>query len=209
MNNKIYFGDHHMHFISSESQVSENEAINFYELSLKKGSEFARVCRDFLEQNRSIQLLLRDIPFDLVLEELKKEFRYIEAAGGFIQKKEEFLFIHRHGRWDLPKGKLEKGEGIKEAAIRECEEECGVKNLKIEKPLGSTFHLYPYKKDIALKQSYWFYMHTDFEGPLIPQTGESIDEARWFKSPLVLKEVLPDTYFTIRDVINEALVLSK
>ena len=84
MNNKIYFGDHHMHFISSESQVSENEAINFYELSLKKGSEFARVCRDFLNQNRSIQLLLRDIPFELVLEELKKTPGVLERISRWV-----------------------------------------------------------------------------------------------------------------------------
>ncbi len=209
MNNKIYFGDHHMHFISSESQVSENEAINFYELSLKKGAEFSKVCRDFLNHKQNIQLLLRDIPFEQVLDALKKEFRYIEAAGGFIQKNDAYLFIHRHGRWDLPKGKLEKGEGIREAAIRECEEECGVKNLRIVNALGSTFHLYPYKKDIALKQSYWFYMHSDYEGPLVPQTGESIDEARWIQLPEVIATVLPDTYFTIRDVLKEALALSK
>lgn len=209
MNNKIYFANQHIHFISSESQVSENEAINFYELNLKKGKEFSQACRDFLTQERSIQLLLRDISFDQVLDELKKEFRYIEAAGGFIQKGDEYLFIHRHGRWDLPKGKLEKGEGVREAAIRECEEECGVKELQIKKSLGSTFHLYPFKKDIALKQSFWFYMHTAFQGPLIPQTGESIEKAEWINESRVLSEILPDTYFTIRDVIQEALVLSK
>jgi len=209
MNNKIYFGDHHIHFISSETQVSENETVNFYELNLKKGSEFTQMCRRFLNENKSIQLLIKDISLEQVLEELKKEFRYIEAAGGFIQKGDEYLFIHRHGRWDLPKGKLEKGESVREAAIRECEEECGVKNLKIEKSLGSTFHLYPYKKGIALKQSYWFYMNTAFEGPLVPQTGESIEKAEWVKAPKVLSDILPDTYFTIRDVITEALVLSK
>ncbi|MCU0360521.1 MAG: NUDIX domain-containing protein [Bacteroidia bacterium] len=208
MNNKIYFGNHHMHFISSESQVSDNEGINFYELNLKKGTEFNRTCRDFISHNKSIQLLIKDISFEQVLEALKKEFRYIEAAGGFIQKADEYLFIHRHGRWDLPKGKLEKGEGIQEAAIRECEEECGVKNLKIEKPLRSTFHLYPFKRDIALKQAYWFYMTTNFEGPLVPQTGESIEKAEWVKKEKVMKDILPDTYLTIRDVIKEALVLS-
>jgi 8-oxo-dGTP pyrophosphatase MutT (NUDIX family) len=137
----------------------------------------------------------------------KKELHYIEAAGGFIEKDAQYLCIHRLGRWDLPKGKLEKNETIEAAAVRECEEECGIGELRIQYPLHSTFHLYPYKKGTAIKQSFWFYMQSSWQKPLVAQTEESIDEVRWFSKEEVIRQVLPDTYFTIHDVIREALKL--
>ncbi|MFT4602413.1 MAG: 8-oxo-dGTP pyrophosphatase MutT (NUDIX family), partial [Arenicella sp.] len=58
-------------------------------------------------------------------ESLKSEFenfKFIEAAGGLVEFKGKFLFIKRNGLWDIPKGKLEKGESIEEGAVREIEE---------------------------------------------------------------------------------------
>jgi hypothetical protein len=56
-----------------------------------------------------------------------KQFTVIEAAGGVVlNEADDWLFIHRLGRWDLPKGKLEKGEKPKQAATREVSEECGI-----------------------------------------------------------------------------------
>src|SRR5262245_43144571 len=68
------------------------------------------------------------------LEKLKKaffkHFHLIEAAGGIVQNdKKELLFIHRLGKWDLPKGKIEKKESPETCAVREVEEETGVTNL--------------------------------------------------------------------------------
>ena len=113
--------------------------------------------------------------------------------------------IHRQGIWDLPKGKLEKGETIKNAAIRECEEECGIKQLTITKQLSSSFHLYKYKKGFALKQSYWFYMKSDYSKKLTPQIEEDIDEVKWFSKHEIETIIINHTYYTIRDVINEAI----
>ena len=68
--------------------------------------------------------------FDLYFSDHK----LIEAAGGVVKNPaDELLFILRLGKWDLPKGKIEKGEKIKEAALREVEEECGGGGLKIIK----------------------------------------------------------------------------
>ena len=56
----------------------------------------------------------------------------VEAAGGLVYNKEdELLMIFRNGKWDLPKGKKEKGEEIESCAKREVQEECGVRNLEI------------------------------------------------------------------------------
>ena len=53
----------------------------------------------------------------------------IIAAGGLVtNENNELLMIFRRGKWDLPKGKLDKGETIEECAIREVEEETGIGN---------------------------------------------------------------------------------
>ena len=81
------------------------------------------------------------------LKELKKavwkKFTVMQAAGGLVlNEKKELLFIRRRGFWDLPKGKLEAGEKLEDCAVREVEEETGLKNVLLDKPLVTTFHTY-------------------------------------------------------------------
>ncbi len=48
-----------------------------------------------------------------LLKFLKKKLPLVVAGGGMVfNDKKEILFIHRNGKWDLPKGKIEKGEDI-------------------------------------------------------------------------------------------------
>ena len=64
-----------------------------------------------------------------VVKDLKKMFKIIKAGGGVVQNSnKEILFIYRMKKWDLPKGKLDKGETIKECAKREVEEETNINN---------------------------------------------------------------------------------
>lgn len=199
MNRKIYFNDKFIEFIEPGSQSSQNQDFKFFQ-SIQNEKDLKNALAEFLDAGKTTNLLVHNIKFSEALKLLKKELHYIEAAGGFIEKQNEFLFIRRHDRWDLPKGKLEKNEGIKEAAIRECEEECGITRLKIIKDLPSTFHIYPYKGAHALKQSYWFYMTTDYSEKLVPQLEESITEVKWFKREEIENVILKDTYYTISDV---------
>jgi ADP-ribose pyrophosphatase YjhB (NUDIX family) len=106
-----------------------------------------------------------------------KNFKKIDACGGLIVKGEELLMIKRLGKWDLPKGKLEKNESLKECAIRECQEECGIGELIIKKELPSTYHIYqhPKKDKVVLKRSYWYLMETIGESDLSPQEEEGIE----------------------------------
>lgn len=207
MGRKIYFNDKFIEFQNHDSQYSHNQPVKIYD-TIEDESTLKKIVELFSDENDRSNIIIRNQNFEKIFEELKKYFIYIEAAGGFIEKNDEFLCIHRHGRWDLPKGKLEKGETPSEAGIRECEEECGVKKLKIIRPLSSSFHVYPHKKGLALKQSYWFYMRTDYDKKLKPQAEEDIDEVEWFSRTELQTRVLPDTYYTINDVITEGLALN-
>jgi 8-oxo-dGTP pyrophosphatase MutT (NUDIX family) len=109
-----------------------------------------------------------------------KHFKYIEAAGGVVKNRSsEYLIIKRMGIWDLPKGKIEKDENIKDAAIREVCEETGLSDVKITGELPHTFHIYNRKEKWYLKKTYWFSMATDDDSQLVPQTEEDITDAVW------------------------------
>ena len=59
---------------------------------------------------------------------LKRRMRWVRAAGGIVTDEAgRMLLIRRNGRWDLPKGKVEAGETLLQAALREVEEETGVR----------------------------------------------------------------------------------
>jgi len=208
MNIQIYFNNKFIELSSNDIQNSQNQAFKKSYLLNDNKLNFNKIIDEFLfdPSNDNIKIVSSDL--NTLLELFKSKFYYIEAAGGFIEKDNEFLFIHRQGIWDLPKGKLEKGETIKNAAIRECEEECGIKQLTITKQLSSSFHLYKYKKGFALKQSYWFYMKSDYSKKLTPQLEEDIDEVKWFSKHEIETIIIKHTYYTIRDVINEALQIS-
>ena len=80
-----------------------------------------------------------------------------------------------------------------------------MKNLLIRNRLSSTFHMYPYKGSFAIKQTYWYFMTTNYPGHLKPQEEEDITEVRWFTKDEVRSVALADTYYTIADVAREAL----
>lgn len=141
------------------------------------------------------------------LEKLKKaffkNFLLIEAAGGIVQNKEkEILFIFRLGKWDLPKGKLEKGEDLEECATREVAEETGVTDLKLKNKVGETYHTYDAFGKHFLKISHWYHMKSQRAQQLVPQTEEDITGIKWI-SLKDLKEPLSNTYASIRDILDK------
>jgi 8-oxo-dGTP pyrophosphatase MutT (NUDIX family) len=131
----------------------------------------------------------------------------IKAAGGLVKNAEgDFLFIFRNKRWDLPKGKVEKGEKMKEAALREVEEECGVKIDKNKDKLCRTHHLYELNGKIVLKKTNWYNMTVKGSPKLIPQKEEGITKAEWLGKK-DFKPVLKNTYPLIVDVLRAAELL--
>ena len=79
----------------------------------------------------------------------------------------------------MPKGRIERNESVREAAVREVEEETGVTGLEITQPLPETFRLYQRNGKYRLKKTYWYGMTTDYSGPLLPQNEEGIEKAEW------------------------------
>lgn len=202
MNTRIYLNNKFIEFIQQESQSPHNQSFKLYNTP-EGEKELSELVKKFTDEGKTDCIYISNVTFETALNMLKPHFYYIEAAGGLIEKDNTFLFIRRHNRWDLPKGKLEKGETIQQGAIRECEEECGIRDLKIIRPLSSTFHIYQYKKGYALKQSYWFHMKSSYRGKLVPQLEEDITEVRWCDRKEIDSVILKDTYYTIADVTLE------
>jgi 8-oxo-dGTP pyrophosphatase MutT (NUDIX family) len=142
------------------------------------------------------------------LEELKKavfkKFVLIQAAGGLVENENgEWLLIHRRGKWDLPKGKLEKGEKLEKCAVREVEEETGLKKVKLVQPLCITWHTYHEGTKFILKESHWYKLKVAGKQTLVPQTEEDILEVKWVK-PSGIDEYLGLSFPSITDVLIKA-----
>lgn len=131
-------------------------------------------------------------------------FKILEAAGGYVQNPEKQLLVfYRRDSWDMPKGKIDKGETPEAAAVREVQEETGLVNLTLDGFLMHTWHTYEHKGQSILKKTWWYRMHTA-DQQLVPQTEEDIEEIRWVE-PAAWIAAEKTVYGSIRDVILAGL----
>ena len=134
---------------------------------------------------------------------LASHFTEINAAGGAVENPDgELLFIFRNGVWDLPKGKQEDGEDIALTALREVEEECGIKDLKLGELLCITYHTYHRDGKFYLKHTYWYKMENSAKEDPKPQLEEEITSAVWVKREKIV-ECMENTYPSIKAVIGQ------
>ena len=139
-------------------------------------------------------------------EKLMKKFKQliptIKAGGGIVYNQEgKVLLIKRNGKWDLPKGKKEKGENIATCALREVEEETGVKKLLIQRFRTITYHIFKRDGHYFLKETYWYDMTTTYKKKLVPQTEEGIEKVCW-KDEVTAKELAKSSYKNIQKIFN-------
>jgi len=139
------------------------------------------------------------------LEKLKntfsKKFSIVVAAGGaVINEKKELLMIFRKGKWDLPKGKTDKGESIEESALREVKEETGLKEVTLIHPITTTYHTYQEGTRFIMKETYWYKMKASAGQILKPQTEEDILEIVWVNKSMI-RQYLENTYPSVQEVI--------
>ncbi|HYG17718.1 MAG TPA: NUDIX domain-containing protein [Ohtaekwangia sp.] len=132
---------------------------------------------------------------------LRGKFRIVKAAGGLVRKKEKFLMIYRLKKWDLPKGKKEKGERYKETAIREIGEECNI-TVKIGKKVCTTWHTYTMNKHAMLKKTRWYIMDLVDDTRIKPALEEDIEEVRWMSQKEVY-HALEHSYKSISHVFEQ------
>lgn len=133
-----------------------------------------------------------------ILKKLKAKIPVEKAGGGLVfNDKNEVLFIFRNKKWDLPKGGIEKGEEIEDTALREVEEETGVKNLKITRKLTKTYHIFKRNGRYKLKITHWFEMKTSFSGKMTGQLEEGIEKVEWVK-PENIASCLTNSYENIK-----------
>lgn len=133
---------------------------------------------------------------------IKSQYKLLKAAGGIVKNKEDkILMMLRLKKWDLPKGKLDKGESSKTAAIREVEEECGVK-AKLGEKICTTFHTYTYKNIDILKQTKWYAMDLLDDSKIKPQAEENIEKLEWMDKKQTNSALL-NSYSSIRYVLKK------
>lgn len=143
-------------------------------------------------------------PLKELEQAFKKKFKLVLAAGGVINnEKAETLIIHRRGKWDLPKGKLDPGETLEQCAVREAEEETGLKHVQLESPLLVTWHVYDENGKHILKETHWYRMKVTGHQQPKPQMEEQITELVW-AAPGNIKNYTSNTYPSIVDVLKKA-----
>ena len=146
---------------------------------LLKTVHIGKVIKD-LKNTKLESARLIDFDKDKLLKNFLKLLPNAIAGGGKVYNKNgKVLFIYRNEKWDLPKGGTERNETIDQTAIREVEEETGVKELSITKPLEITYHIFKRNGNHKIKITYWFEMKTNFKGELVPQAKEGITKAEW------------------------------
>lgn len=182
-------------------------ANNFSENLLSVDNKCVKNCDDLAEKikgwlaDETIENLdLGNVDGEKLALAIKKIFRQAPAAGGVVVIDKQFVAIERHGIPDLPKGHIEKGETPEVAAVREVEEETGIKDLEIIRELPSTWHCYLLDNQWTIKKTSWYLMRTKSGMKNIPQTEEGISKVYLVDKEHV-KGFQEKTFASLRDVV--------
>ncbi len=204
---KIYHGDKPLVLTDNSSAYKERhpEAAGYTVFEAAgSGAEYLEQAVHSLEHAEVAGVILSGLQLPEVGDLLATHYRLILAAGGLVTNGQgQVLLIRRLEKWDLPKGKCEEGEDLLVCALREVEEETGIRQLTAERKICDTWHVYQQGGRPLLKQTSWFRMTTTDADVPVPQTEENITEVRWVDAD-ALGAFLEDSYETIREVVREA-----
>ena len=120
--------------------------------------------------------------------------RRVKAAGGVVTRDGRVALVHRpkYDDWTLPKGKLDPGETFEQAALREVEEETGMR-CRLGRELPSARYIDAKGRRKLVR--YW--QMEPLEGEFA--RNKEVDELRW-ADPGEARELL--TYERDRDVLD-------
>jgi 8-oxo-dGTP pyrophosphatase MutT (NUDIX family) len=105
------------------------------------------------------------------------------SAGGVVFRQEGGwikVLISRQagsGRWVLPKGHVEPGETLEAAAVREVEEETGVR-ASIIAPLGAPDTYTFVSQGVEIQKSVYYFLMR-FESEVPRESSSRLDEVAW------------------------------
>lgn len=105
------------------------------------------------------------------------------SAGGIIvsvKNGQRYILLMKDmkGLWTFPKGKIEEGEDLQQTALREIEEEVGVKRLTFISELTPVMYWY-FRKGAIRKTVHYFLFRSATLQKVKVQTEEGITEAAW------------------------------
>lgn len=133
------------------------------------------------------------------------------SAGGVIFRKnkgqiEIGFILDPYGKWAFPKGHVEAGEKTEEAALREAEEEIGIKGLKIRDYLGKTDFWFQdrfiRKGELVHKFLHYYLIEAPSGVEAKPQKKEKIQEVAWVPlDQAYVKSDYPDVELLLRKAI--------
>ena len=195
---KVFIKNKPLFFIENDEDISTLDSQFVYSCNNKEDKEIVLDKHSSSKKNIYVQ----GNSFDEVWKLFFGGYKIVQAAGGVVMNnKNQVLFIFRNGFWDLPKGKVEDGEAIEIAAIREVEEECGIKNPIIEKKLLVTYHTYDTYGENCIKPTHWYLMEYSGAEELLPQEEEGITNVQWVNQEDIASKML-NTFGSIIDVIG-------
>lgn len=199
---QIYFKNRAISLSDNIEKYSQQKYSILYKYNDPSG--LSEVIDSFVEAEKKLTLFVYHFNINELWDRFRDYFMIIKAGGGLIRNRSgEFIAIKRSGKWDLPKGKKDKGESIENCALREVSEECGIKKPEIRKTLCSTYHIYFIGGKPVLKDTTWFEMIYNGTEKLKPQIEEKITEVRWFAQDEI-RVIFENTYLSVRDVLERA-----
>lgn len=198
---KIFYGRKRI-LISAQQTGGKKVRTHIFSSSARLHREYKRFVKS---KCQNLEIIGNE---ETIWKAFRSLFAYMEASGGVVKNKQgKLLMIYRNRHWDLPKGKIEKGETPRITAIREVREECGIRKLRIVRQLPSTHHIY-YLDGECLKRTFWYEMICFESDKLKPQTEEGIKKVKWMKRNDIRK-ISSKIYPSLREILTSVSFLSQ